>query len=119
MDVIDLKTKLGSFEDLWSPKIVGMVSGHHVYLAKLEGEFVWHAHDNQDEMFLVIEGRFCMEFRNHSQWLEEGQMIIVPAGTEHRPVAPEACSVMIIERADTDHTGGVDDPRRKTNHERI
>lgn len=119
MEAINLKEKLGLFSDTWTPKIVGNVDDNHVYLAKLEGDFIWHAHDDQDEMFLVVDGRFRLDFRNREVWVEQGEMIVVPKGVEHKPFAPETCSVLIIEKADTDHTGGIDDPLRKENHERI
>ncbi|WP_417463640.1 cupin domain-containing protein [Kordiimonas sp.] len=119
MEAINLKEKLDLFSDTWTPKIVGNVDDNHVYLAKLEGDFIWHAHDDQDEMFLVVDGRFRLDFRDREVWVEQGEMIVVPKGVEHKPYAPEICSVLIIEKADTDHTGGIDDPLRKENHERI
>lgn len=119
MDAIRLKDKLNLFEERWTPKIVASLDDNHVYVAKLEGDFIWHSHDKQDEMFLVLDGRLKIEFRDKEVWLEEGDMIVVPKGMEHRPQAPEPCSVLIIEKADTEHTGGIDDPLRKENHERI
>ena len=119
MDVINIKEKLGLFSDHWTPKIISNVDGHHIYLAKLEGEFIWHAHENQDEMFLVVDGELTIEFRDKTVTLKAGEMIVVPKGVEHRPVAKEECSVMIIEDAQTEHTGGIDDPLRQENHDRI
>lgn len=119
MEAINLKEKLGLFDDKWTPKIVSHLDDNHVYVAKLEGEFIWHAHEKQDEMFLVLEGRLNLAFRDKDVWLEEGDMLVVPKGVEHKPSAPEGASVLIIEKADTDHTGGIDDPLRKENHEHI
>ncbi|NVJ99714.1 MAG: cupin domain-containing protein [Alphaproteobacteria bacterium] len=119
MEAIKIKEKLGLFSAQWTPHVIANVDDNHVFLSKLEGEFVWHAHDSQDEMFLVIDGRFRMDFRDRQVWLEEGDMIVVPKGVEHKPYAPKECSVLVIEKAETDHTGGIDDPRRKEKHERI
>ncbi len=119
MDVINIKQKLGLFSDTWTPKIISNVDGHQVYLAKLEGDFIWHQHDDQDEMFLVVDGTLNIEFRDKSVTLQAGEMIVVPKGVEHRPHSANGCSVMIIEDAGTDHTGGIDDPLRKENHDRI
>ena len=102
---VNLKQKLAQFGDHWSPKIVGELNGQHVKLVKFQGEFVWHKHDREDELFLVIEGRFRMEFREREQWLEAGEFLIVPRGVEHRPVAPEEVSVLLFEPAGTLNTG--------------
>jgi mannose-6-phosphate isomerase-like protein (cupin superfamily) len=119
MDVVNLKEKLELFSDQWSPKIIGEIDNYHVYLTKIEGDFVWHAHEGQDEFFLVVDGRFRMDFREKSVWVEAGETITVPAGTEHKPFASRECAVLVIENAETKHTGGVDDPRRKDTHDRI
>ena len=119
MEAINLKQKLGLFSDTWTPKIIASLDSNHIYVAKLEGDFVWHQHDDQDEMFLVIEGRLRLDFKDKNVWLEEGEMLVVPKGVAHKPYAPDGCSVLVIEDAGTAHTGGVDDPRRKQDHERI
>ncbi|SDD64479.1 cupin domain-containing protein [Kordiimonas lacus] len=119
MKPVNLKAKLTTFSDHWSPKLIGDLDGYHVKLAKLSGDFVWHAHEGEDEFFLVIDGRFRMDYRDRQDWIEEGEMVVVPKGVEHKPYAPEECSVLLIEKASTDHTGGVDDPRRVENPERI
>ena len=119
MDAINLKEKLTGFSDRWSPKLVGELDGYHVKLAKIEGDFVWHAHEGEDELFLVVDGRFRMDYRDRQVWVEPGEMVIVPKGVEHKPYAPDVCSILLIEKATTDHTGGVDDPRRVENPERI
>ena len=105
MDLIDLHEKLSLFEDHWSPRIVAAVNGQEVKLAKLQGSFDWHSHPDADEMFLVLDGSLTIEFRNHSVVLQEGQMLVVPSGTEHRPLAEKECSVMLVETAGTLNTG--------------
>jgi mannose-6-phosphate isomerase-like protein (cupin superfamily) len=104
---VNIAEKLALFEEHWKPKIVGELNGQHVKLVKFLGEFVWHHHDDEDEMFLVIEGRFRMEFRDREVWIERGEFIVVPRGVEHRPVAEEEVSVMLFEPASTLNTGNV------------
>lgn len=105
MEKVDLAAKLQLFSDHWHPRIVGELNGQHVKLAKLKGEFVWHAHAEEDELFLVLEGRLLIEFRDRTEELGPGQFLIVPKGTEHRPVAPEEVSVLLFEPASTLNTG--------------
>ena len=105
MQRIDLNEKLSRFSDHWSPRIIASLNGQEVKLAKFEGAFDWHSHADADEMFLVLEGSFTMEFRDHSVELSEGQMIVVPRGVEHRPVAETECSVMLVEPAGLLNTG--------------
>lgn len=120
MEVINLKEKFNLFDDQWTPKVITHLDENHVYLTKIEGDFVWHSHDDQDELFIVIEGRFKMDFREKSVWVNQGEVLLVPKGTEHRPCAPEGvCKLLVIEKADTDHTGGVEDDRRQESHARI
>lgn len=119
MDVINLKEKLSLFKDQWSPKLVGTMDDYHIKLAKIQGDFVFHSHEDEDEVFIVLDGRFRMDYRDHSQWIETGEMVIVPKGVEHKPYTEEECSLILIEKASVDHTGGVDDPRRIDAPERI
>ena len=107
VDKVNIAEKLSLFDEHWSPKIVGELNGQHVKLVKLSGEFVWHHHDDEDEMFLVVNGRFRMEFRDREVWIERGEFIVVPRGVEHRPVAEEEASVMLFEPASTLNTGNV------------
>jgi len=101
-----IPTKLASFSDLWSPKLVAALNGQEVKLARLSGPFVWHAHPEADELFYVLEGSFRMEFRDHSVTLSVGDMLVVPRGVEHRPVADAGpCAVMLFEPAGTVNTG--------------
>ena len=109
MEKVNIRQKLSQFHDHWSPKIVGELNGQQVKLVKFQGEFVWHHHDNEDELFLVVRGRFRMDFRDRQVWLEEGELLIVPRGVEHRPVAPEEVHVLLFEPASTLNTGNVTD----------
>ncbi|MBA2511593.1 MAG: cupin domain-containing protein [Rubrobacter sp.] len=108
-DKVNLAQKLSLFGEQWSPKIVGELNGQHVRLVKLFGEFVWHHHDDEDELFLVVKGRFRMEYRDGEEWIEEGEFVVVPRGVEHRPVAEEEAHVMLFEPASTLNTGNVRD----------
>lgn len=108
MHKVNISEKLALFAEHWSPKIVGELNGQHVKLAKLKGEFVWHKHDAEDEMFLVIKGSFRMEYRDKNMVLNEGEFLIVPRGVEHRPVADEEVSIMLFEPATTLNTGDAD-----------
>jgi mannose-6-phosphate isomerase-like protein (cupin superfamily) len=105
MQKVNLREKFALFSGHWSPKIVGDLNGQQVKLVKFQGPFVWHHHDAEDELFLVIQGRFRMEFRDHAVELEEGEFLIVPRGVEHRPVADEEVSVLLFEPATTLNTG--------------
>jgi len=114
MQRIDLNEKLSRFSDHWSPRIIASLNGQEVKLAKFEGAFDWHSHADADEMFLVLEGSFTMEFRDRSVELEKGQMIVVPKGVEHRPVAESECSVMLVEPAGLINTGDGEETERTT-----
>ena len=111
MDAIDLREKFATFSEHWSPRIVAVLNGQHVKLVKFRGEFVWHHHENEDEMFLVHRGRFRMEFHDRVVDLGPGEMIVVPRGVEHRPVADEEVEVVLFEPAGTLNTGNVLDER--------
>ena len=112
---VNLAEKLGQFADYWNPRIVGELNGQHVKLVKFRGEFVWHKHDHEDEMFLVMRGAFRMELRDKTVSLAAGDFIIIPKGTEHRPVADEEVHVMLFEPAGTLNTGDqVSDLTRRT-----
>lgn len=116
---IDLREKLGRFDERWSPRVVAELNGQHVKLAKLEGEFVWHAHANEDELFLVLEGRLRIELRDGAVELGPGQMAVVPRGVEHRPVAAGEVHVLLFEPAGTLNTGNVRDERTVDEPERL
>jgi mannose-6-phosphate isomerase-like protein (cupin superfamily) len=114
MDKVNLREKLALFAEHWHPKIVGELNGQQVKLVKLQGEFVWHHHEHEDELFLVVQGRFRMDFRDHAVWLEEGEFLIVPRGVEHRPVAEQEAHVLLFEPAATLNTGNVQNERTVT-----
>ncbi len=107
MHKVNVAEKLALFREHWSPKVIARLNGQEVKLVKFQGEFVWHHHELEDELFLAVKGRFRMEFRDRSEWIEEGELIVVPRGVEHRPVADEECSVMLFEPATTLNTGNV------------
>lgn len=108
MDKINLRDKLALFDDLWSPKIIAELNGQQVKLAKLEGTFDWHHHEAEDELFLVLKGELVIEFRDAPDvTLREGEMVVVPRGVEHRPVAREEVHVLLFEPASTLNTGNV------------
>ena len=112
MDKINLNDKLALIKEHWKPHIVGDLNNQQVKLVKFQGPFTWHHHDNEDELFLVIKGRFRMEYREdggeQSIWLKPGELVIVPRGVEHRPVADEEAHVLLFEPATTLNTGNVE-----------
>jgi mannose-6-phosphate isomerase-like protein (cupin superfamily) len=107
MEKVNLAEKFSLFNDYWKPKIVGELNSQQVKLVKFLGPFVWHYHEAEDEMFLVVKGRFRMEFRDKHVWLEEGEFVIVPRGIEHRPVAEAEVHVLLFEPSTTLNTGNV------------
>lgn len=115
----NLRDKFARFTDHWKPRIVGELNGQQVKLVKFQGPFVWHYHDNEDELFLVVKGRFRMEFRNRHIWLEEGEFLVVPRGVEHRPVAEEEAHVLLFEPSTTLNTGNVRNERTVDRLERV
>lgn len=119
MDKVNIAQKLSLFNDHWSPKIVGELNGQQVKLVKLKGEFVWHKHDNEDELFYVIDGVLKMEFRDRTEIINPGEFIIVNRNVEHRPVAENEVSVMLFEPATTLNTGNTESELTKTVLDRI
>jgi mannose-6-phosphate isomerase-like protein (cupin superfamily) len=111
MEKVTLESKFAAFSEHWSPKIVGELNGQHVKLVKFVGEFVWHHHDHEDEMFLVHRGQFRMELRERHIELNAGDFLIVPRGVEHRPVAESEVEVILFEPAGTLNTGNVTSDR--------
>lgn len=107
MEKINLAEKFSRFSEHWTPKVVGELNGQQVKLAKLLGPFVWHHHESEDELFLVVKGRLRMELRDKTVELEAGEFLIVPRGVEHRPVADEEVQVLLFEPASTLNTGNV------------
>jgi mannose-6-phosphate isomerase-like protein (cupin superfamily) len=110
MDKISLADKLAQIHEHWRPRVIGELNGQEVKLVKFQGEFVWHKHDAEDELFVVIGGRFRMEFRDRTVELGPGDLVIVPHGVEHRPVAEKEVAVLLFEPAGVRNTGDVEHP---------
>lgn len=113
MEKINIAEKFASFTEHWHPHIIGELNGQHVKIAKLQGEFVWHHHENEDEMFLVVRGAITIQLRDRDVHLAEGECFIVPRGVEHRPVAAEEAHIMLFEPAGTLNTGNVHNERTR------
>ncbi len=119
MDRVNLTEKLTQFREHWSPKIVAELNGQLVKLVKVQGEFVWHHHESEDELFLVLAGRLRMDFRDRQVELGPGELIVVPHGIEHRPVAEAETHILLFEPASTLNTGNVRDERTVEELERL
>lgn len=119
MEKINLREKFSLFSEHWSPRIAGELNGQQVKLSKFQGAFTWHHHENEDELFLVVKGRFRMELRDRTIELEEGEFLIVPRGVEHRPVADEEVHVLLFEPASTLNTGNVENERTLRELQRV
>lgn len=119
IEKVNLNEKLKLFADQWSPKIVGDLNESYIKLVKLKGEFVWHHHENEDEMFLVIKGRLLIKLRDRDINLEEGEFVIIPKGVEHLPVADEEAHVLLLEPKTTLNTGNVRGDKTVENLDRI
>ena len=119
MEKVNGAEKFRQIGEYWKPYIAAELNGQHVKLDKLKGEFVWHHHDNEDEMFLVMKGGLRLEFRDRHVWLEEEEFMVVPRGVDHRPVAQKEAHVLLFEPASTVNTGNVRDERTLEKLERI
>ena len=119
MEKVNLTEKFSLFTDFYNPKIVGELNNQHVKLAKLKGEFIWHKHDMEDELFLVIKGKLKMELRDKTIEIDEGEFIIVPHGVEHRPVADEEVHILLFEPASTLNTGNVQHEMTRTDLKKL
>ena len=119
MEKVSLEEKFSMIPDHFNPRIAGELNGQEIKLVKAKGTFVWHKHENEDEMFLVIKGRFRMEFRDHSVELSPNDFIIVPRGVEHRPVADQEAWIMLFEPASTLNTGNTRGPLTRDEPEKI
>ena len=119
MQPINLNAKLGQFTDYWNPRIIAELNGQHVKLAKLQGEFVWHHHEHEDELFLVLHGTLRMQFRDREVIVATGECIVVPRGVDHRPVADQEVHVLLFEPASTLNTGNVRNERTRERLERL
>ena len=116
---INIEQKLSLFKDHWNPRIIGELNKQHVKLAKIKGEFIWHKHDEEDEMFLVLKGTLKIEFRDRTEIIHENEIIIVPKGVEHRPIAEKEVSIMLFEPATTINTGDLENERTRKNLESL
>lgn len=119
MEKINIEEKLSLFHDYWNPRIIGELNGQHVKLAKLKGEFIWHKHDNEDELFYVLKGILKMEFRDKIVEIKENEFLIVPKGVEHKPVADDEVSLLLFEPASTLNTGNTKNELTREDLERI
>jgi mannose-6-phosphate isomerase-like protein (cupin superfamily) len=119
LEKVNLAEKFAQIHEFWKPYIVAELNGQHVKLDKVKGEFVWHMHPNEDEMFFVVKGRLRIEFRDTHVWVEEGEFLVVPRGVEHRPVADQEAHIILFEPASTLNTGNVRNERTLQNLERI
>ena len=119
MDTVNLAQKFRMFNDFWSPKVVGELNDSHVKLVKLHGEFVWHHHETEDELFLVVKGSLQIKLRDHDIFLEEGEFVIIPRGVEHLPIANDEVHVLLLEPKTTLNTGNVGNERTVLDLERI
>ena len=108
---VNLREKLAGFDETWVPKVVAELNGQYVKVVKFEGEYVWHAHEREDEMFLVLDGAIDVHFRDRVVHLERGEFVVVPHGVEHKPIARKRADVLLFEPASTRNTGGVDEVR--------
>jgi mannose-6-phosphate isomerase-like protein (cupin superfamily) len=119
MEKVIIAEKLKQVSDYWNPHIVGELNGQHVKAVKLQGEFVWHHHDEEDELFMVMKGELAMEFRDKTVYVNPGEFIIVPRKVEHRPVAKEEVHILLFEPASTLNTGNVENEKTRKNLKRI
>lgn len=119
MEKVNIAAKMACFNDYCNPRIIGELNGQQVKAVKLKGEFVWHKHDNEDEMFLVVRGRFNMELRDRIITLSEGEFLVVPRGIEHKPVAEEEVHILLFEPATTLNTGDVQNELTRATLEKI
>ena len=119
MKKINISQKLAQFNDHWNPRIIGELNQQHLKIAKIKGEFIWHKHDEEDEMFLVLEGTLKIAFRDRTETIQENEIIIVPKGVEHKPIADEEVSIMLFEPATTINTGALENERTRKNLESL
>jgi mannose-6-phosphate isomerase-like protein (cupin superfamily) len=119
MEKVNLNQKFNLIQDYWSPKIAGEINDSHVKLVKLKGEFVWHHHETEDELFLVVKGKLLIKLRDRDIWLQEGEFVIIPKGIDHLPIADEEAHVILLEPKTTLNTGNTQNERTVTNLEQI
>lgn len=119
LTITDIESQFDAISEYWSPRVIGRVNDQYVKIAKLKGEFVWHAHDAEDELFLVIRGRLRIQLEDGEVALGPGQFVVVPRGVRHNPMAAEECWIVLIETVTTQHTGEVVTPRTRSVDEQL
>ena len=119
MEKVNLNQKFSLIQDYWSPKIAGEINDSYVKLVKFKGEFVWHHHDTEDELFLVVKGKLLIKLRDSDIWLQEGEFVIIPKGIDHLPIADEEAHVILLEPKTTLNTGNTQNERTVTDLEQI
>ena len=119
MEKVNIKEKLATFTDYWNPRIIGELNGQHVKAVKFKGEFVWHHHDNEDELFLVVKGSFRMGLPGKEVVVNEGEFVVIPRGVEHRPMADQEVHVLLFEPASTLNTGNIENEKTRATLEKI
>ncbi len=119
MQKVNLAQKFSLFDEYWSPKVAGELNDSEIKLVKVKGEFVWHHHEVEDELFLVVKGRLLIKLRDRDIWLEEGEFLVIPHGVEHCPVAPEEAHILLLEPKGTLNTGNVQNERTVAHVEKI
>ena len=119
MEKVNVNQKFSLIQDYWSPKIAGEINDSHVKLVKFKGEFVWHHHETEDELFLVVKGKLLIKLRDSDIWLQEGEFVIIPKGIDHLPIADEEAHVILLEPKTTLNTGNTQNERTVTNLEQI
>lgn len=118
-DKINITDKLSQFSEQWTPYIIGQMDDYYLKLSKIEGDFVFHKHDEGDEFFLVVKGRFRMDYEDRQDWIEEGEVVVVPKGVLHKPYAPDLCELLVIEKKEVINTGDTEDDRRVEQPKRL
>lgn len=119
MEIVNVAQKFGLFQDYWHPKVVGELNDAYIKAVKLKGEFIWHHHEAEDELFLVVKGRLLIKLCDRDLWLNEGEFVVIPKGVEHLPIAEEEAHVLLLEPKSTLNTGNVQDDRTVAELERL
>lgn len=119
MEKVNINQKLSLFDDYWNPRIIGELNGQHVKAVKLKGEFIFHHHEHEDELFLVVKGTLKMAYLDRTEEIKEGEFIIVPRGVEHKPIAEDEVHILLFEPASTVNTGNIENERTKKNLENL
>ena len=119
MEKVNLVDKFSLFNDYWNPKIVGELNDSYIKLVKFKGEFIWHQHEVEDELFLVVKGKLLLRLLDQEIWLREGEFLVIPRGVKHLPIAEEEAHVLLLERKSTSNTGNLQNERTRTRLDQI